>query len=316
MFDFQRISRKSLFRRVCLLLTLCAGGFSASICTASPSCVLVDTNGVGHGPYAMTTGTSVLNDRYTLDVRGQSTTLLSVSSPDERLGPFFMTNHATIAVAEGCYGVIITTVDFEQAYEIGRQTHLIDESIRTALSDEDARDGLAHLQAAIATNQLCRNVQAVSNAVKRLVVQIGEDDLQRAAGKVKFEGRWLPAAEAKQLQQARVETEMRAKGFQQVDGEWFSIDEARDRRLEKAKAAAQALAAEQREYERNKCRRCNGTGSIYFEIRPSVAAASTRSGSSKPPDMRIERPGLPPAKSAHKIERDACPDCEGTGRRK
>lgn len=137
----------------------------------------------------------------------------------------------------------------------------------------------------------------------------------KAAGKVKVEGRWMAAKEAeKRLGELEAER-MRAQGYVLEGGAWMSPEAAREHRLEKAREAARKAAEERRQFEQNKCRRCNGTGSIYFEIRPTPSAAGPR-GDTKPPALRVEKPGLPPKDSKYAIERDACPACGGTGRRK
>jgi hypothetical protein len=186
--------------------------------------------------------------------------------------------------------------------------------VAEAVTNAEARAGIERIEAAKAGHAGFRNTREVAAALASLAKRAAEEEAMKAAGKVKFEGQWLDAKTAAQRLAEQEAARMRAQGFVQEDGEWMSVEAAREHRLEKTRAAARQAAEDRRQFEQNKCRRCNGTGTIYFEIRPAPFAAGPR-GASKPPDLRIEKPGLPPRDSKYAIERDACPDCRGTGRR-
>lgn len=275
--------------------------------------VLVDEAGQGHGPYAFVQDTAILDGAYRLEPRGQSATLRGTADAGT-WGPFFFTNQASFRIGAQRYEVMRTTPAFADAHAAGLQTRRVQQAMAEAATNEDPRASLQLVEAARAANPLGRNTNAVAAAVARLSKRAAEEEALRAAGKVKVEGRWMEAKAAEKRLRELEAARMQAQGFVQEDGEWMSLDAARERRLEKARVAARKAAEERRRFEQNKCRRCNGSGAIYFEIRPSPAAASTRGGS-KPPDLRIEKPGVPPREAKYETERAACPDCNGTGQR-
>jgi hypothetical protein len=277
--------------------------------------LLIDDQNIGHGPYTPDPSALILDGQYRIEVRGNgSATLHGVPDAGEPLAPFFLTNQATVVVDGRRYQFLLVDDAFEAAYAIGRDTREMTRAVESALALENAEEGLARLSSAMTTNRLFRNAGEVTNALRRLQQRMQEEAAHRAAGRERFEGRWLPAAEVAQLRRERHDAAMRAKGFENVDGEWLTLDAAREKRLEKVKAEAQARGEAERRQERAKCPRCNGTGSIHYEMRPSAVAANTRGGS-KPPDLRIERPGPPPKDSRYQTQRAACPACEGSGRR-
>ncbi len=296
-------------RVVCTLL------LSPLLATGGSQFILIDAAWQGHGPYRLERGTTVLSGAFRIDLRGNSVTVQSVADETASWGPFFFTNQATVAFGTNTYRVMLTTPDFQKAYEVGLSTLAMRRAVQTALTNDDARAGIELIETALATNRLFRGPQAVSNALNRLAKQAAQEDVLRAAGKVKFENQWIPAADAERLRQKREDDRMQAQGLVKMDGEWLTLDAARTRRLEQAKAEAQKAAEALKQHELSKCRRCNGTGSIYFEVRPGLTAVNTRSDA-KTTEIRIEKPGLPPKNSPYKILRDACPACNGSGKRK
>ncbi len=283
---------------------------------AAESFVLIDAQHVGHGPYALATGTPVLAGRFTLDPRAGSISLRAGGDTEAILGPFTFTNHASLTIEDQVYRVMLTTPDFHTAHAAGQQTRAMREAVQTARSNEDARAGVALIESALAANTHFRNRQAVTNVLKELALRIAREEAKRTAGQVQFEGRWMSSAQAEALRQTREDEAKRAQGLEKIDGEWLTLEAARERRMEKAKAEAQRLAAERRRHEANQCRRCKGTGSIYFEIRPRPTLANTRDGGRQLPDLRVEKPGLPPPDAKIETERSTCPACNGTGQRR
>jgi hypothetical protein len=302
--------RVACLRVVCALLLL-----SPLLATGGSQFILIDQAWQGHGPYRMERGTTVLNGAFRIDPRGSSVTVQSVADENASWGPFFFTNQATVTIGAATYRIMLTTSDFQNAYEVGLSTLAMRRTLQTALTNDDARAGIGLIEAELAANRLFRGPQVVSNALTRLVKQAAQDDVLRASGKVKFENYWIPAAEAERLKQKREDDRMQAQGLVKMDGEWLTIDAARTRRLEQAKAEAQKAAAALKQHEQTKCRRCNGTGAIYFEVHPGLTAPNTRDDAMAR-GIRIEKPGLPPKDSTFKIERDACPACNGSGKRK
>lgn len=279
------------------------------------SFLLIDDQNTGYGPYTPDPVTLILDGRHRIEVRGNSATLSDAADDGSQAAPFFLTNHASVVVDGRRYRVLLLGHAFGEAHAIGRDTREMARTIESALAQENAEDGLAALSAAVVSNRLFRNTGEVDHARRRLQQRAQEEAAHRDAGRERFEGRWLPAAEVARLRRERHDAAMRAKGFENVDGEWLTLDAAREKRLEKVKAEARARGEAERQRERAKCPRCNGTGSIHYEIRPSVAAANARGGS-KPPDLRVERPGPPPKESPYRTQRAACPACEGSGKRK
>lgn len=278
--------------------------------------ILIGDDNRAFGPYeAADTAIPILDGDFTLVVRSGSATLRSPGDPEFAQAPFFFTNQAVFTAGALAYRVMLTSTDFDAAFQAGRQTGHMQRQMEKAEAMEHAGDGLALLKAAAATNSLFLNRQAVSNVIERLEKRAAEENAMRAAGKAIFEGRWLPAAEVERLRLGREEQEMRAKGLQKVGDEWLTIDAARERRLEIAREAARAEGERLRQRELNQCRRCNGSGAIYFELRPMATAADSRIRDQPQRYMRIERPGVPPKDIKIETERNACPDCRGTGQR-
>jgi hypothetical protein len=291
---------------VLLLQALCAALRAGSF-------VLIDAAGQGHGPYPLAQESVILGGAFTVAPRGSSATFRATTD-NRNWGPFFFTNQAVLRLGGQAYEVLLTTPDFNAAYAAGADTRLLAQVVAEAVTNAEARAGIESIEAAKAGHAGFRNTREVAAALANLEKRATEEEAMKAAGKVKFEGQWLDAKAAEKRLAEQEAVRMRAQGFVQEDGEWMSVEAAREHRLEKARAAARQAAEERRRFEQNKCRRCNGTGTIYFEIRPSPVTAGPR-GASKPPDLRIEKPGLPPRDSKYAIERDACPDCKGTGRR-
>ncbi len=292
---------------VLLLCVLCAASRAGSF-------VLIDETGLGHGPYALARGGTVLGGAFTVEARGDSGTFRATVD-GRNWGTFFLTNQAALTLGGQAYEVLLTTPDFHDALAAGADTRHMEQVLAEAVTNDEARAGIEIIAAAKAAHARFRNTRAVEAALGSLGQRAAEEEAMKAAGKVKVEGRWMESgAAAKRLQELEA-ARMQAQGFVMEDGTWMSPEAAREHRLEKAREAARKAAEERRQFEQNKCRRCNGTGCIYFEIRPSQAAAGARGGT-RPPDLRIEKPGLPPKDSKYAIERDACPACDGTGRRK
>ena len=297
------------------LLGLGAAGLLAGLTAASQAgdFVLIDAAGQGHGPYPLAQESVILGGAFTVAPRGSSATF-HATADNRSWGPCFFTNQAALRVGGQAYEVLLTTPDFDAAYAAGADTRHLAQVVAEAVTNAEARAGIERIEAAKAGHAGFRNTREVAAALASLAKRAAEEEAMKAAGKVKFEGQWLDAKTAAQRLAEQEAARMRAQGFVQEDGEWMSVEAAREHRLEKARAAARQAAEDRRQFEQNKCRRCNGTGTIYFEIRPAPVATGPR-GASKPPDLRIEKPGLPPGDSKYAIERDACPDCKGIGRR-
>lgn len=276
--------------------------------------VLIDAAGQGHGPYPLAQESVILYGAFTVAPRGSSATFRATAD-NRSWGPFFVTNQAALRLGDQAYEVLLTTPDFDAAYAAGADTRHLAQVVAEAVTNAEARAGIERIEAAKAGHAGFRNTREVAAALAGLAKRAAEEEAMKAAGKVRVEGQWLDAKTAEKRLAEQEAARMRAQGFVQEDGEWMSAAAAREHRLEKARAAARQAAEERRQFEQNKCRRCTGTGTIYFEIRPAPVAAGPR-GASKPPDLRIEKPGLPPRDSKYAIERDACPDCRGTGRRR
>lgn len=292
-----------------ILLPLLAAGAAA---VRAASFVLIDeTAGLGYGPFPYADGTPVLDGRWSLALSGPSV-FLRAADGSESHGPFAFTNQAVLNIGKTACRVLFVTPEFEEGFRIGRHTRAMREALRLAAAGDDPRAAAALLEQARATNTLHRNGREVEEMLKRLTAEAAREEALRAAGKVKFEGRWLPAAEAETLRQEREAAAKRAQGLQLVDGEWLTIDAAAARRREKAAAAARELARERRRQETMKCPRCKGTGSIYFELRP---APSFLTGDHTP-DLKVERPGRPPEETTVRTEVRQCPDCRGSGQRR
>ena len=302
----ERRKRRLIAGAVLLLQALCAALRAGSF-------VLIDAAGQGHGPYPLAQESVILGGAFTVAPRGSSATFRATTD-NRNWGPFFFTNQAVLRLGGQAYEVLLTTPDFNAAYAAGADTRLLAQVVAEAVTNAEARAGIESIEAAKAGHAGFRNTREVAAALANLEKRATEEEAMKAAGKVKFEGQWLDAKAAEKRLAEQEAVRMRAQGFVQEDGEWMSVEAAREHRLEKARAAARQAAEERRLFEQNKCRRCNGTGTIYFEIRPAPFAAGPR-GASKPPDLRIEKPGLPPRDTKYAIERDACPDCRGTGRR-
>ncbi len=302
----ERRKRHLIAGAVLLLQVLCAASRAGSF-------VLIDAAGQGHGPYPLAQDSVILGGAFTVAPRGASATFRATGD-NRNWGPFFVTNHAALRLGDQAYEVLLATPDFDAAFAAGADTRHLAQVVAEAVTNAEARAGIERIEAAKAGHARYRNTREVAAALAGLEKRAVEEDAMKAAGKVKVEGQWLDAKAAEKRLAEQEAARMRVQGFVQEDGEWMSVEAAREHRLEKARAAARQAAEERRRFEQNKCRRCNGTGTIYFEIRPSPVTAGPR-GASKPPDLRIEKPGLPPRDSKYAIERDACPDCKGTGRR-
>jgi len=293
------------------LLGLGAAGLLAGLTAASQAgdFVLIDAAGQGHGPYPLAQESVILGGAFTVAPRGSSATF-HATADNRSWGPCFFTNQAALRVGGQAYEVLLTTPDFDAAYAAGADTRHLAQVVAEAVTNAEARAGIERIEAAKAGHAGFRNTREVAAALASLAKRAAEEEAMKAAGKVKFEGQWLDAKEAGRRYAAR----MREQGFVQEDGKWMSPDDAREYRMEKARAAARKMAEERRQFEQNKCRRCDGSGTIYFEIRPAPVVVGQR-GSSRQPDLRIERPGVPPKNSKYAVERSACPDCKGSGKR-
>ena len=268
--------------------------------------------GLAHGPYSEGMGVAVLGGMFKADTRGNSITFRTGGEDGKSYGPYFFTNLSEVAVGERSFTVVLTSGDFEAAHRVGRDTREMEARIDEALSADEPADGLRTLGDFAAAHPLFRNIQAFSNAWEHLESEAQAAVRQRESGRERFEGEWLPKAEVERRVRERHTAEMRRKGYEEVEGEWLTREAAAEKRLALAKKNARRIAEEERRREANKCRRCGGTGSIYYEIIPSVDLPSTRGGS-KMPDLRRERPGIPPVNHRFETERFVCPDCRGAG---
>lgn len=272
--------------------------------------VLIDADGLGHGPYPMALDSTILDGTFTAAFRGGASATFSATADNREWGPYFFTNQASLCIGDQTYEVLLTTAEFDEAFAAGADTRHLAQVMEAAVTNDEASAGIGLIEAAKAGHARHRNTREVEQALASLAKRAAEEEAMKAAGKVKFEGQWLDAKEAGRRYAAR----MREQGFVQEDGKWMSPDDAREYRMEKARAAARKMAEERRQFEQNKCRRCDGSGTIYFEIRPAPVVVGQR-GSSRQPDLRIERPGVPPKNSKYAVERSACPDCKGSGKR-
>ncbi len=256
----------------------------------------------------------VLGGRYKADARGNSISF-KAHEDGKAYGPFFMTNLAQVVIAQRSFTVLFTTSDFDRGYEAGKQTLRLKQAIDRVQEAVEPADGLALLKEAAQANPLSLDSTSLSNVWKRLEGDAAEAERQRGMGRERFEGEWLPADRVAKLKAEQHASEMRAKGYEEIDGEWLTREAARDKRIEKAKAAAKELAERERKREAMKCRRCEGTGYVYNQIIQGVAATSTK-GAMRVPDITRERPGKAPTDSRYKTEQFVCPDCRGSGQQK
>ncbi len=289
----------------CLLVTLTLG-----MARGDQFVLINDVDGRGHGPYLYGVGTPVLGGRWTLAIAGQAVRLRPASGQGPTYGPFTFTNQAELAVGLDRYRLLFLSPAFEEGRRIGVQTRAMRRVVESALKQDDPRSGAAAIEQALKTNNLARNSHEIESALKQLAANVAREEALLAEGKVKFDGVWLPKAVAEARRIEREEADKRAQGLVKVDGEWMTKEAAAALRREQIAEAARQQAARLREEEARRCRRCNGTGKIYFEIRPSPSM-----GDHKMPDLRIERPGEPPPGLNYKTEPAICPDCGGTGRR-
>lgn len=272
--------------------------------------VLIDAEGQGHGPYPHTSDLAILDGAFTAVFRGAGATFRATAGNRE-WGPYFFTNQASLRIGDQTYEVLLATAEFDEGLAAGADTRHLAQVVEAAVTNDEASAGIGLIEAAKAGHAQYHNTREVEAALASLTKRAAEEEAMKAAGKVKFEGQWLDAKVAGR----RYAERMREQGFVQEDGKWMSAEDAREYRMEKAREAARKMAEERRRFEQNKCRRCDGSGTIYFEIRPAPAVVGQR-GSSSQPDLRIERPGVPPKNLKYAVERSACPDCKGSGQRK
>jgi hypothetical protein len=289
----------------CLLALLTLGAARADYFV-----LINELDGRGHGPYLYGVGTAVLGGRWTLAIAGQAVRLRPAADAGPTYGPFTFTNRAELALGPDRYRLLFLSPAFEEGRRIGAQTRAMQDVVRSALKGEDPRAGMAAIQQAMTTNTLARNRHEVERALTQLGERVAKEDALLAEGKVKFEGVWVPRDVAEARQAEREAADKRAQGLVKVDGEWITMEESAARRRAQIAETMKKEAARLREAEARKCQRCNGTGAVYFEIRP-VPSMSAH----KMPDLRIERPGVPPPGLTVKTERAPCPACGGTGRR-
>lgn len=289
----------------CLLAMLTLGA-----ARADHFVLINEVDGRGHGPYLYGVGTPVLDGRWTLAIAGQAVRLRPAAGEGQTYGPFTFTNRAELALGLERYRLLFLSPAFEEGRRIGAQTRTMREALRSALKNEDPHAGMAALQQAMTTNTLARNRHEADEALKQLGERVAREEALAAEGKVKFEGVWLPRAVAEARRIEREAAEKRAQGLVKMDGEWITREEEARRRGEQLAEARRKEAARLRQELANRCQRCNGSGKIYFEIRPSPSM-----GEHKMPDLRIEKPGVPPAGLTVKTEPATCPACRGTGKR-
>lgn len=276
--------------------------------------VLIDESERGHGPYQVGMGTLILEGRYRADVRGRSATITALSDPAEVAGPFFFTNQAAFKLGGESYRLLLTEAAFDEAYAAGSQTRQMEVAIVAALQMEEAAAAAEMLQAALATNSLCRNIQSVSNTLGVIEQRLAEEEKQRAAGRERFEGEWLPIAEVAKRRAEQHAAAMRAQGFELVDGEWLTQVAAHEKRLALAKEEAQRIAERERQREMMRCQRCQGSGVIYYELRPVVTLQDSRV-QQKERVLRVERSADQIRNSRYETEKIQCPACRGSGQR-
>ncbi len=267
--------------------------------------ILVDVDDVqGYGPYAYADG---------IRLEGLPPGNLELKLTDEgalfcqpaggvALGPMVTTNRMTMLLGGRNYRFLIVSSDFKRGYAAGRQTrNLLTALVVSKTQADDPATALEMLRQAQASNRTARVPLEVQAALRELQDKVELEETMRAAGKVKYEGRWMTREEASKRYRRRVAEEQRKRGMVWVDGTWMTSAAAEKHRRTQA-------AAETGE----KCPRCNGTGSIHYEY--ALTPRSLR-GTKPLLNRRFEKAGPAPANSSRHTSTEPCPDCGGSGRR-